>query len=198
MDTNERQDFAARLNAVWALYDKVPTEGVLSIFWETMKGLSLREVSAALSRHVTDPDRGQFAPKPADLIRQMEGDTESQAMQAWSLAWRTVGTVGTYRSVQFDDPIIHAVVHDMGGWIKFGEFTVNEEPFRAKDFVTFYRAYKARRAIPEHPPVLIGRTEAENRRGGFLDHIPAPHRISRPQFKQLEQGGENGSVSDSH
>jgi hypothetical protein len=66
----------------------------------------------------------------------------------------------------FDDPIIHRVIHDMGGWITMGQKTEDEWPFVAKEFETRYRGM-AVKGITEYPRALIGIADAENRQQGY-------------------------------
>ncbi len=54
-------------------------------------------------------EAGQFPPKPADLIRFLDGTGESRAMGAWSLVERTLRRIGPYQSLVFDDPITQRV-----------------------------------------------------------------------------------------
>jgi hypothetical protein len=79
---------------------------------------------------------------------------------------KTLREKGTYIDVVFDDPIIHRVIHDMGGWVKFGEKNEDEWPFVAKEFQTRYQSFKSRNEIPDHPGVLVGIANAHNRREG--------------------------------
>jgi hypothetical protein len=53
--------------------------------------------------------------KPSDVVRYLEGSTSCQALQAWSKVMQAVKTIDQYDSVVFDDSLIHAVIHDMGG-----------------------------------------------------------------------------------
>ena len=193
MTPNDFDEFQRRLTAAWALYGKSITEDVLEIFWQALQSYPLADVKQALNRHAIDPDVGQYPPKPADLIRQLEGDPESQAMQAWSKVWQAVGRVGTYQSVVFDDPLIHAVVEEMGGWLVFGQFTEEEQPFRAQEFVKRYRAYQTVRRCPPYPPKLIGRTEHTNATAGFTEAIPPPVLLGDPaQARQVQAQGVHG------
>ena len=187
MEPNDRQKFREQFTvAMSTVYGKEMSVPMLEVFWRALQSYSIHEVTGALNRHIQDTDRGQFAPKPADLIRQIEGDQDGQAMQAWSQVRNAVGRIGTYESVVFDDPIIHAVIDEMGGWIRFGMFTEEEEPFRGQEFAKRYRAHKMRCTVPQHPPVLTGRAEMDNRNIGLLEHVPAPVHVG-PNGRRKEK-----------
>jgi hypothetical protein len=54
-------------------------------------------------------------------------------------------SVGSYCSVEFSDPIVRAVVRDMGGWPELCARDAEEwARFGSKDFIKRYRIYKER------------------------------------------------------
>lgn len=93
-------------------------------------------------------------------------------MVAWSLVDRGIRTIGTYASVAFDDPVIHRVISEMGGWVALGTRDEKEWPFVAKEFQNRYRGYRMRSEIPEHPRQLVGIAEAQNAREGRESQPP--------------------------
>ena len=78
---------------------------MLAIWWQALKHCEFGEVKAALNAHVVNPDKGQFMPKPADVMEFLQGSSESQALKAWSVVAKTMREVGAYSSVQFADPL---------------------------------------------------------------------------------------------
>jgi hypothetical protein len=138
-----------------------------------------------------NPDNGQFIPKPADLVKLMQGSTADSAMQAWTKLDFAVRCVGVYASVSFDDPIINVVINDMGGWVKFGTKSVDEWPFVSNEFVKRYRAYKTQNALPRSSPDhLPGRIEMDRGSQGFIFD---PFDVVR-----IGQNGSNGAMTLEH
>ena len=172
MRTDELSDFADLLAGVMDLYGKPISEFATQVWWEAMRPYDLRAVRLAFSRHVQNPDTGQFAPKPADVIRMLGGTTQDSALRAWAKVDKVVRHVGPYASVAFDDPLIHRVLHDMGGWVGLSSKSEDEWPFVAKEFENRYRGYAMRNERPEYPPVLTGIAEAENVRRGLVSDPP--------------------------
>jgi hypothetical protein len=170
-DPEDRRPFAAMLKAIAELYGRDLSAAVVGMYWSALAPYNLAAVRLAFDRHARNPDSGQFMPKPADLIRMIDGGTADSAAAAWAKTMAAVRRVGGHESVVFDDPLIHRCVEDMGGWPKLCEGKVDDEPFRQRDFTTLYRGYTVRREIPPYPPRLIGRFEAANRAQGFE---PAP------------------------
>lgn len=155
------------LKAVADYCGKTLSAGVIAIYWQGLQDLDLIAVRRALNAHVQNPDTGQFMPKIADIRRMLSGTSQDAALVAWAKVDRAIRHVGTYADVVFDDPLIHRVLHDMGGWIGLGSKTEDDWPFVAREFENRYRGYRMRGDRPEYPPVMIGMTNAHNRKGGF-------------------------------
>lgn len=157
---------------VYSFYARDASVFVFNVWWEAVKAYDLDAVSQAFSRHCANPDSGQFLPKPADVVKMLHGSTQDAALQAWAKVDRAVRSVGTWASVAFDDPLIHRVLHDMGGWAALGRKEDREWPFLANEFVNRYRGYRGRSERPEYPPVLLGDADAHNGRIGVEASAP--------------------------
>lgn len=167
MKADDSTRFRALLAGVFALYGKDLSEAVLSIWWAAMRGYEFEAVKDGLNRHAVNPDNGQFLPKPADVVRLIDGGSADTAIQAWAKFEQGLMRFAPYQSVVFDDPLIHRVVHDMGGWPGFCGHPESEWPFMRNQFVALYRSYRTRAVLPEYPPKLIGVAEAHNGSHGF-------------------------------
>lgn len=189
MRDEEIKPFTNSLTAAMEVYDKRVTSMTIQIWWESLSQFELNAVLNALSRHVKNPDSGQFAPKPADIIRLIEGGTVDRGMQAWSKLDKAIRTVGPYQSVVFDDPVIHKVISEMGGWIKFGEITEEEYPFTRNEFVKRYRGVLESQHI-EYPEKLIGIAEHSNAEAGRK--IAPPLLIGDTEKAKLVYEGGSG------
>lgn len=168
----ELPTFAQTLLAVADYYGKELSPNVVDLYWNGLREYDLEAVQRALWAHARNPDTGQFMPKIADVAKVMQGRTGDQAAIAWSKVDRAVRRVGTYQCVVFDDPIIHRVLSDMGGWVPLGRKTEEEWPFIAREFENRYRGYRMRDEKPEYPPVLIGMANSQNSQNGFRQNPP--------------------------
>lgn len=136
-------------------YWKAPvSEFALKVWVEACKPYTLEQVSKAIQAHAVDPERGQFAPKVADIVRQLSGTVTDQAAIAWGKALDAAARVGAYQDVCFDDPIIHSVITDLGGWPAFCRSDTDELGYLQHRFTDGYRAYTAKQA--PHPAKLTG------------------------------------------
>lgn len=172
MTPKDSDAFTRLIADVHAFYRAPCSDFAIRVWWEAMKPYDLAAVQDAMNRHCVNPDTGQFLPKPADVVKMLGGTSQDAALTAWSEVDRAVRIVGNYRSVVFADPVIHRVLHDMGGWIQLGTKTNEEWPFLRNEFVNRYRGYRMRSEVPEYPPVLIGMTEAQNSKQGFGSEPP--------------------------
>lgn len=186
MRDDEQAEFGRMWNDCWAMYSKTVSPGILNLAFQALRRYELADIARALTRHMNDPDAGQFAPKPADVVRNIDGSKETRAMQGWSKAEKAIRSVGPYQSVVFDDPIIHAVIADMGGWCALNTITEEELPFKAREFEKRYQGY-ALRPPTEYPRKLLGISEATNTKGGFK--TPQPILIGDTKRAQLVYEG---------
>lgn len=189
MHDTDKGRFADLLTDVMAYYGKDATEFMLNIFWDSLRRFDIEDVSRAFTVHAQNPDNGQFAPKVADIMRMIEGSTQTQGMLAWSKVQRAIQSVGRMRSVVFDDPIIHVVITDMGGWYSLCSCNEDDLPFKARDFEKRYQGYRSRREVPAFQPHLIGGHEADNRLNGYPNRTK-PVLIGNPERARmvLEKG----------
>lgn len=80
----DRREFSELLTATMQVYGTQLGAGALSIWWGALSGYPLSDVRAGLSAHVTDKERGRFAPKPADVIAQLTAsDGRPGPDEAW-------------------------------------------------------------------------------------------------------------------
>ena len=176
MIKQEAEEFKNILNTIGEMYSKPSASSFLvALWWGALRNYSLSEVKKGLSLHLSNPDNfgGNIMPKPADVIRNLEGTTAEKSGLAWSKVDRSVREVGPYQDVCFDDPIIHTVITDMGGWIRLcNENTDKEWPFIQGEFENRYKGYASKGQVPEFNARLTGMTNANNRIEGFAIEDP--------------------------
>lgn len=164
---DDAREFQSILFSVYELYGKPnPDDKIISLWWSALADWTLREVSAAFTAYIKFSDEGHFVPKPASIIKILQGgDSGSRAMLAWSSVVVAQQRAGRYRSVEFSDLRIHAVLIDMGGWEEICRRTTDKDaPFVQKEFVERYRGYQTRPLPPTTPNRLMGITEVDRAR----------------------------------
>lgn len=188
----DRSAFAALITDALAFYRQDASTFALNVWWAACERFDLEQVSNALTAHAMDPERGQFAPKPSDVVRQLAGTATDRAMIAWGKVMGAISAVGAYTDVVFDDPAIHAVVEDLGGWVKVCRGEVAELSYLQHRFTEAYRAYTGRGTF-EFPRVLSGDRAPDEmfRRRGLPP--PKPACVGDPQrAAQVFLGGRTG------
>jgi hypothetical protein len=167
MQPNDRKNFVTLITGIADYYRAELSITAISLYWEGLKQYDLPAIERALWQHTQNPDSGQFMPKIADVTKVLQGRTEDQAQLAWSKVDRAVRQIGIYTDVAFDDPIIHRVVADMGGWVPMCSHDDDGWPFVAKEFITRYRGFRISGQIPEYPRYLLGSASPHNTAGGY-------------------------------
>ena len=172
MNQADFEKFREGIEGVHSFYGKEVSAFALDVWWNALRAYDLSAVIDSFNRHLMNPDSGQWLPKPADIVKMFGGRTQDRALMAWSKVDKAVRCVGNYESVAFDDPLIHRVLQEMGGWIGMGQKTEDDWPFVAKEFENRYRGYAMRSETPDYPPVLIGIAQAHNEQKGHKSDLP--------------------------
>jgi len=168
----DRAAFAALMTQALAFYRQDVTEFVLEVWWNACQPFGLDQVRKALTAHAVDPQHGQFAPKPADLVRQLVGTHGDRALMAWGKVHEAMASVGAYASVDFGDAAIQAAIVDIGGWPALARAEIAELPFWQKRFCDAYRVY-AQRGAPDAPRQLAGQHALTNAALGYAPSTQA-------------------------
>ncbi len=172
MNNSDKEAFFGALGAAFELYGKTLSPAAANLYFETLSKYEIEDVLRALSAHVQSPENGQFTPKPADIIRIIDGEPETAGLKAWSKVVDAIRMIGPYQDVVFDDPLIHAVITDMGGWVRFNSITEKELPFKSNEFVKRYKGAVASIDMLDYPKILIGISNAYNGINGHSESKP--------------------------
>ena len=179
---------------VWSqvaeVYGKSPSDGAIKLIFNALLRYDLESIKKALTAHVNDTKHGDFVPKPADIVRQIDGDGDTRALTAWAKVEDAIRRVGPYETVVFDDHRTMAAIQEMGGWIRLCDVTERDLPFKGNEFKKRYEGYITR--PPEQfPAKLVGMSEATNS-GEHGEFVPEPRLIGNPQkcLGVMRQGTE--------
>jgi hypothetical protein len=137
----DRTEFYAVWVALADLYGKTIQPKSAEIVFAVLRRYDIGTIKRAIAAHLADTESGQFMPKPADIIRQIEGGSDVRALNAWTKVDDAIRNVGSWASLVFDDPAIHCCVEDMGGWMQFASVTNDELPFLRNQFTKRYQGY---------------------------------------------------------
>ncbi len=192
MRPDQEADFSLLLTDVLAYYRQNVSPFTLSVWLQACQSFEFEQVSAALTAHAMDPERGVFAPKVADIIRVLSGTKTDRAMLAWGKVHEAMGRVGAYTDVVFDDAAIHAAVDDLGGWPKVCRTKVEELSYLQHRFCEAHKAYTGRGQF-DYPRRLTGDRSPDEEFAKRGLPPPRPAVIgSRDVAAMVYQGGTTG------
>lgn len=191
MSPDDEGKFAQLVYGLGEYYNKTLSDGVIELYWQSLKNFDYSDVSRAATLHMEDPDNGQFMPKIADFKRHIGGSKQTQAMTAWTKVEKAVRQVGPWKSVCFDDPIINRVLLDMGGWISLCDTPTEKDfEFKGHEFTKRYQGYVLQGGVSEYPKQLTGHTSAINNKNGHCEEPP----ILIGNYKKAELVYQQGRV----
>ncbi|MFZ9077492.1 MAG: DUF6475 domain-containing protein [Alphaproteobacteria bacterium] len=124
--------FAAVIEQLGVIYGKEIDELLLRSYWDVLGEQDVNQTSMRAKRHA---QVSRFFPKPSELMQEA---TNCKAMKAWTHASEVAEKIGSYRSIDFEDRVINAVIRYMGGWPKFCAIESNDESWRRKEFLEAY------------------------------------------------------------
>jgi len=195
MNVSDKQNFVRILNATFAMSAKwqMPDGVGIEMWWRCLEKFTIDQVAHGFQAHLTDGERGQFQPMPADIIRHIEGGNKATREARAEYAWRLVlDNLNTYESAVFDDPAIHYAIKTVfGSWEDVGSMDMSKEaPFRRRDFVRAYISWKPGTSYPSR---MIGRLERECACGesNFATHYIG----DKDKCLAVEGGGVEGSLA---
>ncbi|QNK68449.1 DUF6475 domain-containing protein [Variovorax sp. PAMC26660] len=141
MQAHERKDFGQLVKDVMAYYGKDTSKFLLDVWWDACQSFDYEQIVTAVNRHIKDAEHGQFPPKVADMVRILAGTATDRAVIAWGKTLAAMTSVGGHQDVVFDDPAIHAVVEDLGGWPKVCRTETKDLGYLQHRFCESHRAY---------------------------------------------------------
>lgn len=94
MNPSDKPALVAMVTDALAYYGKPVSTFTLQVWVQACSPFSIEQVSKALTAHATDAERGQFAPKVADIVRILSGTATDRAALAWGKCLEAMGSVG--------------------------------------------------------------------------------------------------------
>jgi len=140
-------------------YREKLSEGVVDLWLTALSEFPPDDVSAAFGKWIGSSDR---MPRISNIVEIIRGSGEDLALAALIKVETAMSRHGSYATVVFDDPVIHAVIDELGGWVRTCQLTENEFTWWKKDFRERYR-HHLRCGIPlDVNPKLLGILDETN------------------------------------
>lgn len=161
MTDQDRDRFEEILLGLAEIFDKQLSEGQLDLYFGALSDMSIEDVVRAgniLARST------KFFPKPVEFRESMAINTDDMAAIAYAKFFKGCKHTPD-KTLVFDDPIIHAVIVNLGGWndeLYDKWASIEKEVWLRKDFERLYKTY-AKMGVPDNTPEkLAGRMERNN------------------------------------
>jgi hypothetical protein len=171
MTPNDKTSFVQLLIRTAEGYGKKLSELAIDEYWLTLAHYDFHLVATTIKRLKHTAANSNFMPTTADIVQAMTGNTEIRALRAWNKTLTAMSTPGCYESVVFDDPVIHAVIHDLGGWVKWCLINEKQLQFEKHTFLKLYSGY-LQQGLLNYPNKLIGLYEQHNSARGYVVKSP--------------------------
>jgi hypothetical protein len=155
MQPSDKKAFALLIAGVYAYHRQPCSDALIAMYWRGCQRWDIEQITQAIDRLTHDPEAGKFPPKIGDLTRVLEGTSTDRAALAWGKVHEAMGAVGAYQDVVFDDPAIHAVIEDLGGWSKVCRTELKDLSYLQHRFTEAHRAYTGRGQF-DYPRRLMG------------------------------------------
>ena len=149
MTTERQMQIATAITTISEVYERelsVAAVAAVAIYVTTLQRFEPQLIIKALQRHVEDPERGRFMPRPADIIVHLTADSSATAFNAWTDVLNVIHHNKAQRNA-ISDPLVHQIVHAMGGWSVLRYGREDELPHRFEQFMRHYRQISTSQAL---------------------------------------------------
>jgi len=154
MENRDKKEFFKNITVLGEAFGKDISESLIELYWETLKDLSIEDFRHSV-KHLALTCK--FFPKPVEFREPFEPDISAEAAIAYRKMEDAFISAGVYRTVIFDDPVIHAVADNLGGWVHYCNLTEGEVKWYRKEFEKHYANFAPMVARGQlTPPLSLG------------------------------------------
>lgn len=167
MEKTDRKEFAEVIVAIAEAFNRPVSEGMLEVYWQSLRDLGLEEFKAAAFRAVKE---SQFFPTVHAIRVRCEDNPELCAARQWEYV------IGSFRGTPDEEPdgLAEKAVKLMGGWQVLGDRPPGEnDTWSRKEFLRLY-VLLAEKGDPEDARIGSGNREAQGMIDGLADHMGLP------------------------
>lgn len=161
MIESDRKGFYKSLITLAEVFDKKLSKEQCALYFEALKDMSVEDIAKACNVLIRSV---KFFPKPVEFRESMAINTDDLAAIAYAKFFKGCKQTPD-KTLVFDDPIIHAVIVNLGGWndeLYDKWANIKDEVWLRKDFERLYQTF-AKMGIPDNTPEkLVGRMELHN------------------------------------
>lgn len=171
MDKTDLKAFEKIMTSLNELYgdpSKQISDLKMELYYKALSDLSIEQLNDAVNI-LCQTKTIKTWPLPAEIRQAVEGNPQDKAQVAFDKLITAVRSIGSYQTVIFDDPAIHAFVQSYGGWEEICDKTVDDWKYMRNEFIRGYNGFTGRTDVPLQ---LTGIHDAVNRAKGWSHRIP--------------------------
>lgn len=171
MQETDKKRFAELMGGLAQTFATELSSRDLENYWQFLRTYLLSTVERAIVEYCISPEGHRFMPKPGEIVALLQGKKNEHALLAWIKVTRAMRQTGAYKTVVFDDAIIHAVIADLGGWVRLCHLSERELAFQQREFERLYACY-VQQPARHYPRQLSGITDSVNMALGYSVQQP--------------------------
>jgi hypothetical protein len=157
-----QENFTAAMISLQKYFGKSIEDAVIKLYWEQLQKYTDEVFAHALMNIFTNFHPSATVPFPliSDFMEAIGDTAENRAQLAVMAIKRAAESIGSYRSVDFGDPALHATINRFGGWPEIANWANHGKwEFQEKNFM---HAYIAAYECGEEDPPVMGNFEMDN------------------------------------
>lgn len=150
----------------------------MEIYADMLADLPIEKIKAGIVHIIRTRSFAGNLPTVAEIREAIDSEgvpMESRAAIAWDKAMYALHSHGPYQSIRFDDPIIHHIIVQWGGWTEFGDWPAEQTHWKRRDFMKLYEQYAKNGGLPDPERHLIGEAE-------YFNSVHSPEFVPAPIF----------------
>jgi hypothetical protein len=136
MERSQSEALFSMLEAISKMKNREMTVEIFKLWLVAMEGYPFEEIKSAFNRYI-QTEKGM--PEPVDIVKILRGSGEDLTLSALIKVEEAMRVHGGYATVVFDDPIIHAVIRQLGGWVRLCSLPEEKFVWWRKDFKERYQ-----------------------------------------------------------
>jgi len=176
MNDSSKKEFSEIMLATGEIYNKTLTKTLMAMYFDDLKSFTIEQVSESLRKHRLDPKSGQYFPKPADIVRNINGASiskEDRALVAWMAVEAAIASVGSYGTLKLEDKQAMMAVKAIGSWQQLCATDRDKLAFKRQEFIANYRALENTpvEMLPESLPGIAELENQRNAKGGVASDL---------------------------
>ena len=190
MSESENKRLVTAIAILAASFNRVQDDALFRAYDWGLEDIPIDDIETGVRRAIREWE-SSFMPTPAEL-RELAGvlNPASRGIIAFQAVKLAIKKFGGYQSVEFDDPVIHATILNLGGWLRVSNLDSEEfDKWFRRDFERVYVSLSKTGISTEQGRPLIGICDAYNRSNDFLDHVKPPVKIqTQPPDRHAIEG----------